>query len=96
MTASKGPVLLVVDGVRAMVGSSKLAVDVESRSFADDKVLFWIWEARIILGQRGMASGLRECEERSTYFEQAKGSSKLPGTAWTTMFSSLTPSSRSL
>jgi hypothetical protein len=34
-------------------------------------------------------------EERD-YFEQAIGSSQLPGTDWTTMFDSFTPEARSL
>src|SRR5258706_16076873 len=57
ITASKGPVLLLGDGATATVGSSKLAVEAPSRSFADDKVLFCIWEATIILGQRGWPQG---------------------------------------
>jgi hypothetical protein len=33
---------------------------------------------------------------RRDYFEQAIGSSQLPGTDWTTMFDSFTPEARSL
>jgi hypothetical protein len=45
-------------------------------------------------GQTAFASA-REPGE-GVYFEQAIGSSQLPGTDWTTMFDSFTPEARSL
>jgi hypothetical protein len=46
-------------------------------------------------GQMAFASA-REPGGEGVYFEQAIGSSQLPGTDWTTMFDSFTPEARSL